>query len=80
MHRRARICRSFPPDTRADPTSRRPADGRLYDRTRLKAPLQTRSALPPEALRREVFAHLAAYQGAAEQHDDMTMLILGAGE
>ncbi len=53
------------------------ADGRLYDRDRLKNLLQAHSALPPGALCRTVFDHLAAYQGDAEQFDDMTMLILG---
>ncbi len=53
------------------------ADGRLYDRARLKALFQKHSALPPEVLCQTIFRHLAAYQGTAEQYDDMTMLILG---
>ncbi|UCC62837.1 MAG: SpoIIE family protein phosphatase [Anaerolineae bacterium] len=51
-------------------------DGRPFDLTRLTATLQSHAGLRPDEACAAVFADLAAYQGPAEQYDDMTMLIV----
>jgi serine phosphatase RsbU (regulator of sigma subunit) len=51
-------------------------DGRPFGRERLLALLQAYAGLPPAELCAAVFAGLAAYQGAAEQYDDMTLLVV----
>lgn len=49
--------------------------GRSFDGKRLAALLQAHAARPPAELCAATFAHLAAYQGTAEQFDDMTLLV-----
>jgi serine phosphatase RsbU (regulator of sigma subunit) len=51
--------------------------GQLFGLSRLKGVLQAHAGLGPEELCVATFADLAAYQGTAEQHDDMTMLAIG---
>ncbi len=51
-------------------------DGTLFDRERFKALLQPCATLPATELCASVFAQMAAYQGTAEQYDDMTMLVV----
>jgi sigma-B regulation protein RsbU (phosphoserine phosphatase) len=51
-------------------------DDRLFGLGRLQSTLQSHAALPPPELCAAVFADLAAYQGSAEQYDDMTMLVV----
>jgi sigma-B regulation protein RsbU (phosphoserine phosphatase) len=51
-------------------------DGRLFDLTQFISVLQSYARLPPAELCQATFAHLAAYQGNAEQYDDMTMLVV----
>jgi serine phosphatase RsbU (regulator of sigma subunit) len=53
------------------------ADGEMYDRERLQGLLQANASLKPKALCRAIFEALRAYQGTAEQYDDMTLLIIG---
>jgi serine phosphatase RsbU (regulator of sigma subunit) len=50
--------------------------GRPFGLGRLKATLQTHATLSPDELCTAVFADLSAYQGAAEQYDDMTILVV----
>jgi sigma-B regulation protein RsbU (phosphoserine phosphatase) len=52
------------------------ADDQLYSRERLQALLQSCGAASAEDLCRATFAGLAAFRGVAEQHDDMTMLVI----
>ncbi len=52
------------------------AEGRLFELSRLMPLLQSRAELPAEELCAATFAALAAYQGQAEQYDDMTMLVV----
>lgn len=52
-------------------------DGLRVGRGQLKARLQAYAHLPPEPLCDAIFADLIAYQGAAEQFDDMTLLVVG---
>ena len=52
------------------------SDDTLFGLSRLESLLQSHADLDPEALCAATFADLAAYQGAAEQHDDMTMLVV----
>ena len=56
-------------------TDAQSADGRGFGLERLVALLQAHADLPPDALCTAVFADLAAYQGDAEQFDDMTMVV-----
>jgi sigma-B regulation protein RsbU (phosphoserine phosphatase) len=51
-------------------------DDQLYSLERLQALLQSCGAAPAEDLCRATFAGLTVYRGAAEQHDDMTMLVI----
>jgi serine phosphatase RsbU (regulator of sigma subunit) len=51
-------------------------DGKAYGITRLTSLLQSCADLPPSELCREAFTKLAAYQGAGEQFDDMTILVM----
>jgi len=51
--------------------------GQLFGLSRLTAVLTAHAGLDPEELCAATFADLAAYQGTAEQHDDMTMLAIG---
>ncbi|MCI0395569.1 MAG: SpoIIE family protein phosphatase [Chloroflexi bacterium] len=53
------------------------ADGQMYDRRQFQALLRQHATLPPDALCRAVFEALQTYQGAAEQYDDMTLLVVG---
>ena len=48
--------------------------GELYGPARFQDMLLARAGLPVDALCAQVFADLAAYRGAAEQYDDMTLL------
>jgi sigma-B regulation protein RsbU (phosphoserine phosphatase) len=52
-------------------------DKRLFGLGRFRALLQSYARLLPEDLCETTFADLAAYQGDAEQFDDMTMLVVG---
>ena len=52
-------------------------DHRPFGLRRLKGLLESRANLPPARLCEATFAGLAAYQGNAEQYDDMTMLVVG---
>jgi sigma-B regulation protein RsbU (phosphoserine phosphatase) len=51
-------------------------DGQLYDLARFQALLLSHKGLGADAFCDAVFADLAAYQGSAEQYDDMTMLVV----
>ena len=51
-------------------------DGEAYGITRLTSLLQSCADLAPAELCREAFTKLAAYQGAGEQFDDMTILVM----
>jgi serine phosphatase RsbU (regulator of sigma subunit) len=51
-------------------------DGKAYGITRLTSLLQSYEDLPPSQLCRQAFAKLANYQGADEQFDDMTILVI----
>jgi serine phosphatase RsbU (regulator of sigma subunit) len=51
-------------------------DGEAYGITRLTSLLQSCEDLPLSELCREAFTKLAAYQGAGEQFDDMTILVM----
>jgi serine phosphatase RsbU (regulator of sigma subunit) len=51
-------------------------DERMFDLERLKALLQSCAGVPAEELCRAVFERLGAFRGAAEQYDDMTMLVM----
>ena len=57
-------------------TDAQSSDGRGFGRSRLVELLQARGDLPPGELCTTVFADLAAYQGDAEQYDDMTMVVV----
>jgi serine phosphatase RsbU (regulator of sigma subunit) len=50
--------------------------GRPFDLSRLIASLCSHADLPADELCATTLADLAAYQGAAEQYDDMTMLVV----
>jgi serine phosphatase RsbU (regulator of sigma subunit) len=52
-------------------------DGQLFGLERLVLSLNSRAGLLPAELCMATFADLVAYQGTAEQFDDMTMLIVG---
>lgn len=52
------------------------ADGRLFERGRLEALLQATASLPPGRICAAVFEELLAFQGQAEQFDDMAMLVV----
>jgi sigma-B regulation protein RsbU (phosphoserine phosphatase) len=52
-------------------------DGQPFGLERLRALLQAHAALPPGELCQATFTDLAAYQGTAEQYDDMTLLVVG---
>jgi serine phosphatase RsbU (regulator of sigma subunit) len=52
------------------------ANGDLFDREKLKKLLLSNASLSPDRLCAATFAELAAYQGASEQFDDMTMLVV----
>lgn len=52
-------------------------DERLFDLGQLESLLQSHAALLPSGLCTATFSDLAAYQGSAEQFDDMTMLVVG---
>jgi sigma-B regulation protein RsbU (phosphoserine phosphatase) len=52
-------------------------EGRLFGLGRFKSLLQTHASLRPDDLCVATFADLAAYQGGADQYDDMTMLVVG---
>jgi sigma-B regulation protein RsbU (phosphoserine phosphatase) len=47
-----------------------------YGETRLVKVLEQYSHLPFEQLRSFIFADLRSFAGAADQHDDMTMILL----
>ena len=51
-------------------------DGQPFGLNRLASLLQSYAGLPPDELCAAIFADLVAYQGTAEQYDDMTMLIV----
>jgi sigma-B regulation protein RsbU (phosphoserine phosphatase) len=51
-------------------------EGKSFERQALKDLLCACAALPLNLLCSAVFARLTAYQGSAEQFDDMTMLVL----
>jgi sigma-B regulation protein RsbU (phosphoserine phosphatase) len=51
-------------------------DGRFFGLSHLESLLQSHASLTPEALCAFTFAELEAYQGDAEQYDDMTMLVV----
>jgi serine phosphatase RsbU (regulator of sigma subunit) len=51
-------------------------DGETFGLKRLSALLETHAGLGADALCSATFAALAEYQGAAEQYDDMTMLVV----
>ena len=51
-------------------------DGQFFGLSRLESLLQSHAGLPPEELCAFTFAELDAYQGDAEQYDDMTMLVV----
>jgi serine phosphatase RsbU (regulator of sigma subunit) len=51
-------------------------DDRRFDLEQLKEILRSHAGRDPEALCAATFADLAAYQGDAEQYDDMTMLVI----
>ncbi len=50
--------------------------GQLFDLERLERLVQARAGLPPDQMCTALFEALAEYQGAAEQYDDMTMLVV----
>ena len=52
-------------------------DDHLFDLGRLKSVLQSHAHMSPSEMCAATFADLAAYQGSAEQFDDMTILVLG---
>jgi sigma-B regulation protein RsbU (phosphoserine phosphatase) len=52
-------------------------NGQRFELDRLKQVLQKHARQPLEALCTATFADLAAYQGSAEQFDDMTLLVIG---
>jgi serine phosphatase RsbU (regulator of sigma subunit) len=52
-------------------------DGARFDLERLKKIFRSHAQLDPEALCLATFADLTAYQGSAEQFDDMTLLVIG---
>ncbi len=52
-------------------------DEQLFDLDQLESVLQSHAGLPPSEMCAATFADLAAYQGSAEQFDDMTMLVVG---
>jgi serine phosphatase RsbU (regulator of sigma subunit) len=52
------------------------ADSQPFGLGRLTQWLQTRAHLPADELCAATFAELTAYQGAADQYDDMTMLVV----
>jgi len=51
-------------------------EGQPFGRDRLGGLLLSNAHLSPDELCRTTFAHLAEYQGTAEQYDDMTMLVV----
>ena len=51
-------------------------DGQLFDLEQLESLLQSHASLSPAELCAATFADLLAYQGTAEQYDDMTMLAM----
>jgi sigma-B regulation protein RsbU (phosphoserine phosphatase) len=51
-------------------------DAQLFGLDRLEALLRSHASLPPADMCAAAFAELAAYQGPAEQYDDMTMLVV----
>jgi sigma-B regulation protein RsbU (phosphoserine phosphatase) len=55
-------------------------DGRLYSLDQLKDLLCSYVAAPVDGFCEATFAGLAAYRGAAEQFDDMTMLVVQVQE
>lgn len=54
-------------------------DAQLFDLDQFKALLGSHADLPPAEMCAVTFDDLAAYQGVAEQYDDMTMLVVGVG-
>ncbi|MGH8203054.1 MAG: hypothetical protein ACREST_00505, partial [Steroidobacteraceae bacterium] len=50
-----------------------------YGEQRLVKVLEQYSHLPFEQLRAFIFADLQAFSGEADQHDDMTMILLRVG-
>lgn len=52
------------------------ADGRSFGQSRFISLLQSCASLPPDELCAAVFSDLAAFQGPAEQYDDMTILVV----
>ena len=61
-------------------TDAQSSDGRAFGLERLVDLLQRHAELPPDEMCTTVFADLAAYQGSAEQYDDMTMVVLEVKE
>jgi len=61
-------------------TDAQSSDGRAFGLERLVELLQAHAELPPGELCTAVFASLAAYQGSAEQYDDMTMVVVQVNE
>ena len=51
-------------------------DDRMFDLDRLKSLLQACATMPADELCRTTFERLGTFRGAAEQADDMTMLVL----
>lgn len=51
-------------------------DGQIFGSQRLAQAFQAHAAHAPAAFCAAVFAELAAFQGTAEQHDDMTLLVV----
>ena len=48
----------------------------LFGETRLGQLVETHAHLPSEELRERMLREIAAFVGAAPQHDDMTMILL----
>jgi serine phosphatase RsbU (regulator of sigma subunit) len=57
-------------------TDAQSSDGRAFNLERLVDLFQAHANLPPDELCTQVFADLVAYQGCAEQYDDMTMVVV----
>jgi len=57
-------------------TDAQAADGRAFGLERLVEMIEAHAGLAPDELCAQMFADLAAYQGSAEQYDDMTMVVV----
>lgn len=54
-------------------------DGSLYGRNQLRTFVQENATLPPDELCMVVFGELLAFQGGADQFDDMALLVVAVG-